>query len=192
MSPAEKRAALNAAIDQGAQRARIETEQRMQAELNRRQQAQEANMALSMVQAMNPELADPRNAPAFGAAMTKVKMEAEQRGENLSYGQLTARAVEDYRRYYSPKSQVPRPPYTEGARPDPNGVPAQPAAPAGPSVLESLYGFKKPGVIQQIPNTDDEWSELNQSYVTQHNSQWKSKGVVSDIPQVWAALDEQK
>lgn len=176
------------ALDLYLARQRQETEARMRQEADARaaadRQAISYEMAVNTVLGSRPELSDPKNSPNFKAAMTKVKAEADMRGEQISPITLMQRAAETYDKLFAPKA-APNVPFVEGGhRPDlappmsaPQGAPQQ-------SELEDLYGMEA-GKIGRLPKmgSPDMDAEID-AYIKQRNKPLMDRGINTGIKSI--------
>ena len=190
MSPEEKRRALASAIGGAARMAEERAAQKFEQRMAWERANMEQKFALDSVIAAQPELADPRNAGKFGAAITKVKMEAEATGQQLSPMQLAQKAKEEYNTLFRPQG-APRPPFVEGAnRPDLTpGMQQQQTQPTPQNQLEKTYGIK-PGSIRPLvdPNDNQAMDAFNLEYVRGKNKPLFDKGINSSLENVQATV----
>jgi hypothetical protein len=187
LSPEDKRAMLDRAMRERARQEQQVSEQRSEQRLQAALAAQESKFALDLVTAQRPELADPRNAPNFAAAITKVRMEAEARGQNLSSSQLAQAAGVAYDQMFKPPA-APRPPFTEGANRDMQGLTQeqQDAFRRQPqSEIEKMYG-QKSGSVRPPYNINDpeDMNKLNLEYVRAKNEPLFKKGIMTNMNEV--------
>lgn len=193
LSPEEKRARLQAAINGPALRARNEARQEMQATLANERSAIQSDIAFQTTMSMRPDLQDPRASGNFAAAMTKAKFEADSRGVQLTAGQLMTEAVRQYDSIFKP-GQAPRVPYVEGqSRPDMNAPAGPPSGPPQKSDLERIYKMKA-GLIQPPPTSVDgelDWGIETDKYVGNKNKKWLDKGVNTEMNEVLASVHQE-
>jgi hypothetical protein len=192
LSPEEKRARLQAAINGPAQRARNDARREMQETLAQERMAIQNDIAFQTTMSMRPDLQDPRASGNFAAAMTKAKFEADSRGVNLTAGQLMTEAVRQYDAIFKPPV-APKVPYVEGqSRPDMGGTPqGQQAAPQR-SDLERIYKMKA-GLIQPPPTSVDgelDWGIATDKYIGDKNKKWLNKGVNTQMNEVLVSVQE--
>jgi hypothetical protein len=187
MSPDEKRAALSAAMQGAARVAEERAYQRASQEAASRQGQMERQFALNSVMASDPEILKPENQSKFGAAVTKVQMEAAQRGEQLDPMQTALRARDEYNRLFKAFG-TQRPPFVEGAsRPD-LAQPLQAQQQITPqSVLEKTYG-RKAGEIKPLvdPNDTAAMDQFNLDYVNGKNAPLFKRGLVTGLDNILA------
>lgn len=193
MTPEEKRRALASAIDGRARAAEERSNANMEQRLAYERTNMEQRFALDSVVASMPELADPRNAGKFGAAITKAKMEAEAQGIQMSPMQLAQKAKEEYNTLFKSQS-AGRPPFVEGAnRPDlsPGMQPQQYQGPTPQNALEKTYGIKANSIKPLVdPNDTASMDAFNMEYVQSKNKPLFARGVVSALENVLATNRE--
>jgi hypothetical protein len=192
MSPEEKKRALGNAI---SQRARVETadlEARMEQRMAFERQAMANQNAIDMVVAQRPELTDPKNSSSFGAALTKVKMDADSAGVQLSPAQMATKAMQVYDEVFKrTPGNAPMPPRLEGAnRADLSQLPGGIEIITQQSMLEKKYGLKKGSVKEMYDSNDGAAIDgLNKDYLLAKNGPLFKRGALSNIDAVRATID---
>lgn len=193
LSPDDKKLMLDRAMRERAAQVQQVSDQRTEQRLQAALAAQESKFALNLVTAQRPELADPANAPKFGAAITRVKMEADARGEVLDSGTLAQRAGNAYDQMF-PKPAGQRLPFTERATGDMNQMTEAQMAEfrrTPQSELEKRYGRKAGSIQPPIDFADsDAVHKLNMEYLHQKNGPLFKKGALSSLDLINATREE--
>jgi hypothetical protein len=165
-----------------------QSEARMEKRLAQERADTESRMALEMVKMRRPELSDPKNVPLFGAAITRVQLEAQQQGRNLTpaeTAELAGRAYDQMK----PQTAGPTPPTFETPRGDVfSGFTEEQRAALQrqpQSEIEKIYG-QKSGSVRPPYNISDgeEMERMNLEYVRSKNEPLFKRGVVSNMNEV--------
>jgi hypothetical protein len=195
LSPEDKRNMLDTAMRERAAEMTRASEQRLEQRLAQERANTESSIALEMVKAQRPELSDPKNVPLFGAAITKVQLEAQAAGQTLTpaqTAQLAGRAYDQMK----PNTSGPKPPFTEQPRGDAfSGLTEEQrlAFQRQPqSEIEKTYG-QKSGSVRPPYNINDasEMENLNLEYVRAKNEPLFKRGVVSNMNEVLRTREQQ-
>jgi hypothetical protein len=191
MNPEEKKRLLGNAISQRARAETADLEARMEQRMAFERQAMANQNAIDMVIAQRPELTDPKNSSSFGAALTKVKMDADAAGQQLSPAQMATRALQTYDEVFRKNTNSPMPPRLEGGnRADLSQLPGGIEIVTHQSMLEKKYGLKKGSVKEMYDSNDGAAIDgLNRDYLQAKNGPLFKRGALSNIDAIRATMD---